>query len=82
MAGPSDLSERVCKHKVWSMKIYIEIDSFPTDILPSLFTVKEPQGIAQTCFVKKLFLEISPNTQENTCARVSFLIKLQGVGCF
>ena len=27
--------------------------------------------------VKKVFLEISQNSQENTCARVSFLIKLQ-----
>ena len=27
--------------------------------------------------VKKVFLEISQNLQENTCARVSFLIKLQ-----
>ena len=26
---------------------------------------------------KKLFLEISQNSQENTCARVSFLIKMQ-----
>ena len=25
---------------------------------------------------KKVFLEISQNSQENTCARVSFLIKL------
>ena len=28
-------------------------------------------------FCKKLFLEIFQNSQENTCARVSFLIKLQ-----
>ena len=27
------------------------------------------------CSVKKLFLEISQNSQENTCARASFLIK-------
>ena len=27
--------------------------------------------------VEKMFLEISQNSQENTCARVSFLIKLQ-----
>ena len=27
------------------------------------------------CFVKKVFLEISQNAQENTCARVSFSIK-------
>ena len=31
----------------------------------------------QRCSVKKMFLEISQNSQENTCARVSFLIKLQ-----
>ena len=29
------------------------------------------------CSVKKVFLEILQNSQENTCARVSFLIKLQ-----
>ena len=31
------------------------------------------------CSVKKVFLEISQNSQENTCARVSFLIKLQAL---
>ena len=31
---------------------------------------------------KKVFLEISQNSQENTCARVSFLIKLQTLGNF
>ena len=29
------------------------------------------------CSVEKVFLEISQYSQENTCARVSFLIKLQ-----
>ena len=29
----------------------------------------------------KVFLIISQNLQENTCARVSFLIKLQASGC-
>ena len=33
------------------------------------------EAVAQRCYVKKLFLEISQNSQENTCARVSFLIK-------
>ena len=28
-------------------------------------------------FCEKVFLEISQNSQKNTCARVSFLIKLQ-----
>ena len=31
----------------------------------------------QMCSVKKMFLEISINSQENTCARVYFLVKLQ-----
>ena len=29
------------------------------------------------CSVKNIFLKVSQNSQENTCARVSFLIKLQ-----
>ena len=29
----------------------------------------------QRCFVKTLFLEILQNSQKNTCATVSFLIK-------
>ena len=38
---------------------------------------KNIEAVAKTCSVKKVFLEISQNSQENTCARVSFLIKLQ-----
>ena len=33
------------------------------------------------CSVRKVFLEISQNLQENTCVRVSFLIKLQASVC-
>ena len=36
-----------------------------------------PEAVSQRCSVKKVFIEISQNSQENTCARVSFLIKLQ-----
>ena len=36
-----------------------------------------PEGF----YNKKLFLEISQISQENTCARVSFLIKLQSWAC-
>ena len=39
--------------------------------------LQEAEAVAQRCSVKKMFLEISQNSQENTCARVSFLIKLQ-----
>ena len=45
------------------------------------------EAVAQRCSVKKMFLEISQNSQENTCARVSLLIKMQALqstsgGCF
>ena len=40
---------------------------------------KSLEGVVQRCSVKKVFLEISQNSQENTCASVSFLIKLQAV---
>ena len=33
----------------------------------------------QRCSVKKVFLEIPQNSQENTCARISFLIKLKAL---
>ena len=35
------------------------------------------KAVAQRCSVKNVFLEISQNSQKNTCARVSFLVKLQ-----
>ena len=38
------------------------------------------EAVARRCSVKKVFLEISQNSQENTCARVSFLTKLQTQG--
>ena len=38
------------------------------------------EAVVQRCSVKKVFLEISQNSQENTCARASSLIKLQELG--
>ena len=35
------------------------------------------EAVAQGSSVKKVFLEILQNSQENTCARASFLVKLQ-----
>ena len=35
-----------------------------------------PKAVAQTCSIKSVFLEILQSSQENICARVSFLIKL------
>ena len=33
------------------------------------------EAVVQRCSGKKVFLEISQNSQENTCTRVSFLLK-------
>ena len=38
------------------------------------------EAVVQRCSVKKMFLEISQNSQKSTCARVYFLIKLQAWG--
>ena len=35
------------------------------------------EAVAQRCSAKKVFIEVLLNSQENNCARVSFLIKLQ-----
>ena len=41
------------------------------------FSLQSTEAVVQRCSVKKVFLEISLNSQENTCARVSFLKELQ-----
>ena len=38
------------------------------------------EAVVQRCSVKKVFLKFSHTSQENTCARASFLIKLQASG--
>ena len=35
-----------------------------------------PEAVNQRCSAKNMFLKISQISQENTCVRVSFLIKL------
>ena len=43
-------------------------------------SIQHSEAVVQMCSVKKVFLGISQNSQENTCTRVSFLIKLQAWG--
>ena len=44
-------------------------------------TLHYTEAVARKCSIKKVFLEILQNSQENTSARVSFLIKLQAESC-
>ena len=52
-----------------------------TKKLASLCNISNYFGVSEAAtrgvLLKKVFLEISQDSQENTCARVSFLIKLQ-----
>ena len=49
----------------------------------ALFSIipQNAEVVVCSCSVKKVFLEISQNSQENTCARVSVLTKLQAHAC-
>ena len=49
---------------------------FPKSVFCILFLLRS-EAVVRRCSIKKMFLKISKNSQENTCARVSFLIKLQ-----
>ena len=46
-----------------------------------LFNSLQGEAVIRRFSVKKMFLEISQNSLENTSARVSFLIKLQAWAC-
>ena len=42
---------------------------------------EDTEAVTQRYSIKKRFLEISQNSQENTCAEFFFLIKLQAKAC-
>ena len=51
---------------------------------PLFYTVllnHSSEAVGQRCSVKKMFLKISENSQENTCAKVSFSVKSQAQAC-
>ena len=52
----------------------LEIDGKVLSLSPKRYIT---EAVVQGCSVKKMVLEISQNSQENICARASFLIKLQ-----
>ena len=42
-----------------------------------IIKILNTEAFTQRCCENKVFLEISQNSKENACARVSFLVKLQ-----
>ena len=53
---------------------------FDKDKVKFIWSEISVEAVAWRCSVEKMFLEISQNSQENTCATVSFWIKLQALG--
>ena len=51
--------------------------SVPWELFLTKKIQEQTETVVQRSSVEKVFLEILQNSQENTCARVSFLIKLQ-----
>ena len=56
---------------------YKNIKAIEDDFHHKVIEAKCTEAVTQRCSIKKIFLEISQNSQENTGARVTFLIKLQ-----
>ena len=68
------LSNKITSKLLWLVQLH------KSNRHPS-FQVFVSEAVAQKCSIKKVFLEISQKLHENTCARVSFLIKLQSQVC-
>ena len=64
-------------HKIASHEKIFRKEFILSEIAFSGFKPAKTEAVFQRCSIKKLFSEISQNSQENICARVSFLIKLQ-----
>ena len=59
--------------------VYSFLLALQATVLTRIYIVTE--AVVRKCSVKNMFLEISQNSQKNTCAKVSFLIKLQPQTC-
>ena len=63
-----------------SNKLFLILSNFTRylfSVITFFFDERHTEAVAQRCSVRKVFLEISQNSQENTSARVSFAITLQ-----
>ena len=66
------VAEVFCKKAV--PENFVNRRCFPVKIPPVVASEKlKAETVVRRCSIKKVFLEISLNSQENTCARVSFL---------
>ena len=64
----------------YNFKEELEVTTLNDDEEELTCRFKTDRSSRQRCSVKNVFIEISQNSQESTCAIVSFLIKLQVSG--
>ena len=64
------------KSKVDIKKVYLHLEGRKVFVERNIAFI-HVEAVAKRCSVKKVSMEISQNSQEITCDRVSFLIKLQ-----
>ena len=76
------LALKNCSSLVYITSILVYITSITTIFINTfqssvIFHIRNCRRSHRRCSVEKVFLEFSQNSQENTCARVTFLLKLQ-----
>ena len=73
------------KLSLWTLFLFqiqlkiLSLIFFPRHLQCLRIVIKPSEVVARSCSVKKVFLEISQNSREKTCARFSFSIKLQAL---
>ena len=55
----------------------LSLISMFSELVVFFHKLEKSEAVVLGCSLKTVFLEIWQNSQENTCLRVSFLIKLQ-----
>ena len=55
----------------------LSLISMFSELVVFFHKLEKSEAVVLRCSLKTVFLEIWQNSQENTCLRVSFLIKLQ-----
>ena len=82
-----NVTENIKDHRAWQITSLFTWHKTEINRIASMKFITTTKGgrkllrekaVAQTCSVKKVFLEISQNSQENTCSRVSFTIIFRG----
>ena len=68
------------KHRDCSIQQEINNDDTKQYWFLSIINHQLSEAVARRHSMKKVFLEVSQNSQENSCVRVSFLTKLQTSG--